>query len=69
MWPAVQSAVVGAPHSVEPALQVTEVEGAQIFMDAPPGIGFEMDAVSQSPEVPEEQKRHGPAQAVVGICD
>ena len=38
---------------VEPALHAWAVEGAQIFMGAPPGIGFEMGAVSQSPEVPE----------------
>ena len=40
-------------QSTEPALQVGDIEGAQNFMGAPPGIGFEMGAVSQSPEVPE----------------
>jgi hypothetical protein len=38
-------------QSTEPALQVTEVEAAQNFMGAPPGIGFEMGALSQSPGV------------------
>ena len=69
MWPGVQSVVVGVPHSAEPSLQVTEVEGAQIFMDAPPGIGFEMGAVSQSPELRIEQPLHGPLQDVVANCD
>ena len=68
MWPGVQSVVVGVPHSVEPALQVTEVEAAQSFMAGlPKGPG--MGAVSQSPEVREEQPLHGPLQDVVANCD
>ena len=54
-------------QSTEPVLHVSDIEGAQSFTVPPPST--EIDAVSQSPEVPEEQTRHGPLQDVVGICD
>ena len=59
--------VVGAPHSAEPSLQARDVEGAQSFT-VPPPIGFEMGAVSQLPEVREEQLLHGPLQDVEANC-